>query len=87
MSRPIGVRLSVWIEAIRSDLHQAAAASPGLSLTLDEVLNLTAILGEAADAARLLELRAAAAPPLEPPANVVQFVRQPKPPTDGGDAA
>lgn len=87
MSRPVAVLLSVWIEAIRSELHMACATSPGLSLNLDAALRLTAILGEVAEEARLLELRAAAAPPLEPPANLLPFVRPPKPPADGGDAA
>lgn len=87
MSRPVAVSLSVWIEAIRSDLQREAAASPDLSVTMEDVLRLAALLREVAEEVRLLELRAAAAPPLEPPANLLPFVRSSKPPADGGDAA
>ena len=87
MTRPIGVPLSVWIEEIRSKLQREAAVSPDLSVTVEDVLRLTALLREVAEEVRLLELRAASAPPLEPPANLLPFVRPPKPPGDGGDAA
>jgi len=86
MTRPVAVPVSIWIEAMRSDLRQAAAAAPALSLTLEEILTLTATLGDIAEEVRLLERRAEQAPPLPVAANVLQFTRATVSPTENGDA-
>ena len=86
MTRPVAVPVSIWMEAVRSDLRQAAAAAPGLSLTLEEVLTLTATLGDIAEEVRLLERRAEQAPQLPAHANVLQFTRATVIPTDNGAA-
>lgn len=85
------VDLSVWIEAVRCELHRSIAMDRGLIMNQADALRFSELLGDIAAEARLLEARAKNAPPLDPLANVVSFIpvrrlSSVRPP-NGGDAA
>jgi hypothetical protein len=85
------VDLSVWIEAVRSELHRSVAKDAGLVMNQTDALRFAGLLGDIAAEARLLEARAKNAPPLDPQANVLRFIPirrlTPARPSTGGDAA
>jgi len=81
------VPVSVWLEAVRSDLHREIVERGGIFLTQGPALAFTETLGEIAQAMRIVEARAAQAPELDAYANVVALIPPRRQPPTGGGAA
>jgi hypothetical protein len=81
--------LSSWLDAISAEIAHETGQELRFHLTLNEAVSLIGVLKRAAETAKELEARAALAPPIVRPDNVLPFVpvRRLGPAPTSGDVA